>query len=97
MSSVCFPGRSRKPGADLARTSERPHTPQTDDGRIVATYLRRSDRSAVLRQNGRVGDNDAYVIPDVVRSRKDSQRRASETAHSWPATASDHAALGAPM
>ncbi len=74
-------------------------------GRIVATYLRRSDRSAVLSQNGRVEDNEwsppvvlaagirSTVNPPDVAARGDGTAMVIWNRMAWPNTLSTHAVL----
>jgi hypothetical protein len=77
----------------------------TGSGRIVATYLRRSDRSAVLSQNGSVEDNEwsppvvlaagirSTVNPPDVAARGDGTAMVIWSRMAWPNTLSTHAVL----
>jgi hypothetical protein len=77
----------------------------TGNGRIVATYLRKSDRSAVLGQNGRVEHNEwslpvvlaagirSSVQPPDVAARGDGSAMVIWIRMTWPNTLSTHAVL----
>lgn len=80
----------------------------TGNGRIVATYVRSSDRSAVLGQNGRVEDNEwslpvvlaagirSSVHPPDVAARGDGSAMVIWNRMAWPNTLSTHAVLQSP-
>lgn len=84
---------------------ESPAVDLADSGRIVATYLRRADRTTILAQNGRVGGN-AWLLPVVVAGGirswvqpPDVAARGNGSAAiiwnrmNWPRTLSTHAAV----
>ena len=84
---------------------EAPAVDLADSGGIVATYLRRADRTTILAQNGRVGGNEWRppvvvagglrwsVHPPDVAVRADGSAAVIWNRMNWPDTLSTHAAV----